>query len=238
MDFHEALRPAGLTCAVCKGTDFIDDENDSFQTCADCGTQVHGRIEELNTHDNEIGGSNRKRKASRRPDAIRQVVPDADADPRPSAEVAFEAFQCVLQALLDALVARCGCDAEVVTEVRTLWFRLVPLCTEVHVSTDGNEWPRMQRVPTIAAGGKRQITLGSTLALALCHLGCLQRALPVRVEDLLAWGRADLLPLLTAHLGLPARLQSAARWLPFAASLACWKCRPGGAIARRPAPAS
>ena len=213
--FYEDAQPIELVCTVCKGTSFIDQEADcAFKSCADCGTQVLGHITEATGYQDVGTHATVYRRAFRNKT---ERVYTHEADTRPSAEVAFEAFQCVLQALLDALVARCGCDAEVVPEVCALWFRVVPLCAEAHVSPDGNEWPQLQRVPTMAASTcGAQISLGPALALALCHLGCLRRALPLRVDDLLAWGRADVLPLLTAHLELPARLQPAARWFPSA----------------------
>ena len=203
--------PFELVCAVCKGSDFV--EEGYFKTCADCGTQLHGHVEEIDDvfHGGNLGGASTKRK-QRNKRKRKEIVYEPQIELRPSAEVAFEAFQCVLQALLGALISRCGCDAEVASEVRALWFRVVPLCAEAIAETI-----HLQRVPTMATTRKREITLSPSLALALCHLGCLRCALPVRIDDLLAWGRADVLPLMTAHLELPARLQPVAQWLPSAA---------------------
>ena len=203
----EDPQPFELVCAVCKGSDFV--EEGYFKTCADCGTQLHGHVEEID--DVFHGGATTKRK-HRNKRKRKDIVYEPQIELRPSAEVAFEAFQCVLQALLGALVSRCGCDAEVASEVRALWFRVVPLCAEAIAETI-----HLRRVPTMATTSKLEITLSPSLALALCHLGCLRCALPVRIDDLLAWGLADVLPLMTAHLELPARLQSAAHWLPSAA---------------------
>ena len=200
---YEDLQPFELVCTVCKGTDFI--EADFIKTCADCGTQVRGHIEEQN-HAEYGEGTGRSVKQKRK---RTEKVYEAQVELRPSAELGFEAFQCVLQALVGALVSECGCDAEVASEVRALWFRVVPLCAEAVAET-----AHLYHVPSIAARGKRGVNLGPALALALCYLGCLRCALPVRVEDLLAWVRADVLPLMSAHLALPARLQPVARWLP------------------------
>ena len=215
--FYEDLPTFELVCKVCKGTDFA--ENDYVKTCIDCGTQVQGHIEEQTEY--VEGGNTIKRKPRKR--KKKEKVYEPRIETRPSAAVGFEAFQFVLQALLGALVSRCGCDAEVASEVRALWFRVVPLCAEAVAETT-----HLRRVPTMTTTSKVEVSLGPTLALALCHLGCLRCALPVRIDDLLAWGLADVLPLMTAHKKLPAHLQPVAQWLPSAAQpveTPSWGCR-------------
>ena len=155
--FYEDLQPFELVCTVCKGTDFI--EADFIKTCADCGTQVRGHIEEQN-HAEYGEGTGRSVKQKRK---RTEKVYEAQVELRPSAELGFEAFQCVLQALVGALVSECGCDAEVASEVRALWFRVVPLCAEAVAET-----AHLYHVPSIAARGKRGVNLGPALALALC----------------------------------------------------------------------
>jgi hypothetical protein len=214
--FYEDLQPFELVCANCKGTSFVKD--DYFKTCNDCGLQVRGHVEEITEF--EQGVTTTKRKSHKR--GRKEIVYEPHVELRPSAEVGLEAFQFVLQALLGALVSRCGCDAQVTSEVRALWFRVVPLCAEAVAETN-----HLWRVLTMATTTKREISLNPSLALALIHLGCLQCALPVRIDDLLAWGRADVLPLMTAHLELPARLQPVAEWFPSAAppvETPSWRC--------------
>ena len=223
-------------CSVCKGTDFRTHDNGAFLICADCGTEVRGRVEEVSEAFETAGATYRKRKVGPRPD--REPITAPEVDPRPSADLVFEAFQCVLQALLDALVSKCGCDAALLPTVRALWFRVLPLCTDTKAPDDSGPLPPLKRVPWFApnglvrqperpkqwrsgpgaskgfAPGLGAVPLGSALALALCHLGCLQLSLPVRVDDLIAWCRCDVLPLLRVHVDLPAKLEPVARWLP------------------------
>ena len=75
-------------CSVCKGTDFRTHDNGAFLICADCGTEVRGRVEEVSEAFETAGATYRKRKVGPRPD--REPITAPEVDPRPSAYVAPE----------------------------------------------------------------------------------------------------------------------------------------------------
>ena len=215
-DFLIVDVPDCSICTVCKSTRLEPIDNGAFYACLDCGTQVQGVVEEATeAFETSVGWSGRRRSTGgkkKKQKTGEGHVEEMERGPRPSALQVLEAFQHLLQVSLEGLVSRCGCEPQLIDAVRDIWFRCVPLCSDAQQLAEDEE-STVLRAPVLLGvmsperDGGVPVSLGPSLAVALCYLGCLQRALPVRIDDLLAWCSSDDMPLMTAHSSLPERLQ-------------------------------
>ena len=210
----------GPVCPQCKATDF-EETDEGYLVCIECGFRLQGVVEERNeVNPTDIQGHKRvkvpPKPAEARAEADEATDADAATDRAVPTALVFEAFQRLLAALLEQLIVRCGLDVKALKAltltVGKLWFRVYRRFPAAARDAE----PKLLAAPRLPRfdGSHRSIALGPTLALSLCHLGCLRLRLPVLSHDLVRWCENGLLPLRTFHTTLPERLQVVARVFP------------------------
>ena len=116
-------------CTTCKGSDF-DQVDDGGFVCKDCGTQVRGIVEEQVQAGVGgtlgVGSGKRVQSATNVETAVAAM---SEATP-PSAAQIFEAFQCVLQQLMQSLAPVIGSGPNFAKSVGAIWQRVLHLFPE------------------------------------------------------------------------------------------------------------
>ena len=222
---HAMITPAQVNvCPNCKSDEF-ERTDDGALACIECGMQLVGVREEINetggaTATLALGASMIRRKVAKKVETTEVAAAAAAAASAfriVTVAEGFEAFQCLLQTLVTALVTTCGLDAELRTAIGRLW--ILAMQTFPAVTDPSEDAPTAPlggppvasrlngHLPLNPRGDRKALVLGPPLALALCYLGCLEMRLPVMAHDLVAWCESGELPLLSAHRLLPKRLQ-------------------------------
>ena len=200
-------------CSVCKSLDF-DETEDGAYACVECGTQIFGMRAEVNEQSGaDAGVTFSTRYRAQVPCVIGMPASEtAVTGTGILASVVMEAFQCMLQSFVAALVDQrrggAGLDMRLAPAVGMLWMRTARIFNAA--ITAGSRASiatlRLRTVPVVPQE-VGSLSLTPRLALAICYLGCLELRLPVLPHDLLAWARDGTLPYFSAHAMLPSRLQ-------------------------------
>lgn len=194
-------------CVVCKSIEFEKSGYGGF-VCVECGTQLHGVVEELVDEYEQASGAQMAFRQRAGPSTVLALAPAASSCENSSVPVtgaqAFEAFQCVLQELLTPFAQLSGGGEPLVTLVRTLWFCCIPFFSLDRASAPLISLPRWRGVRV----DRRELSLSPKFALSLLLAGSMQLGeRSFSAEALLRCCHSGQIPVCSAHQQLPKRLR-------------------------------